>query len=214
MINQKLINPKNTIVLVIDVQNDYCSEKGKLAIERNVDVKPVQRMVSKLIRFIELARDFGLPIVFVRMNKDIKQVDESLRVKLQSLGSPLGSSLCVPGTWGFEYYKIKPEQGDVEIIKKSYDAFSNPELDKLLKKWKIKNLIITGAYTAICIDATLKSGFSKGYNVVIPEDLVSTTKETMYQQDAIVDVWKAIFAHVVKSEELIESWKSLKSKIL
>ena len=205
MILQKLINPRNTAILVIDIQNDYCSENGKIAKIRKFDVKSVQKIIPNLINFIETARKFKLPIIFTRMIEDPKYMKENAKIKIRSSKLPL--TLCSPKTWGFEYYKIKPQKKDVEIIKKTYDAFSNSKLENILKKMKIKNLIITGVYTAVCVDTTLRTGFTKGYNIIVPEDLVSMAKEGIYQHDAAIDVWKIIFAHVVKSDEIIETWK-------
>lgn len=72
---------------------------------------------------------------------------------------------------------------------------------------RIKNLIITGVNTAVCVDATLRTGFTKGYNIIISEDLVSMPKERMYQHNATIDIWKTIFAHIEKSDEIIKVWE-------
>lgn len=79
-------------------------------------------------------------------------------------------------------------------------------MDKILKKHGIENLIIVGAYTAVCVDTTLRTGFTKGYNIVIPRDLVGMPEERMYQHKAALDVWRLIFAHVVDSEEILKLW--------
>ena len=53
---------------------------------------------------------------------------------------------------------------------------------------KIKNLLITGVNTAVCVDTTLRTGFTKGYNIIIPENMVSMPKERMYQHNATIDI--------------------------
>ena len=117
-------------------------------------------------------------------------------------------SFCSPNTEGFEYYQIKPEKTDYQIIKKSYDAFSNPELEEILKKHGTKNLLIIGAYTAVCVDSTIRSGFTRGYHIVVPQDLVGMPEERKNQHNAAIDVWKIIFAHIVNSKEIISEWKN------
>ena len=106
MLNKDLVNPKNTAILVIDIQNDYCSEKGKIAKFRKRDVRPIQRIVPKLIKFIEIARKANTPIIFTRMIEDPKHMNENAKIKFRTAKVPL--ALCSPKTWGFEYYKIKP----------------------------------------------------------------------------------------------------------
>ena len=116
-------------------------------------------------------------------------------------------SFCSPDTEGFDYYQIKPGKSDHQIVKKSYDAFSNPELEQILKNSNIENLIVIGAYTAVCVDTTIRSGFTRGYHIIVPEDLVGMPEERMYQHKATIDVWKIIFAHVVDSQEIISEWE-------
>lgn len=202
---KNLIDPKKTALLVIDIQNDYCSEKGKIAKLRKLDINPVKKNIPKLIEFTETAKNFNLPIIFTRMIEDPKYMKQNAKIKIKSSKVPI--SLCSPKTWGFEYYKIRPKKGDIKIIKKSYDAFSNPKLENFLKKRKIKNLIITGVYTAVCVDTTLRTGFTKGYNIIVPKDLVSMVKEKLYQHNAAIDVWSTIFAHVANSKDIVKIWK-------
>ncbi len=204
MISSSLINPNNTALLVIDIQNDYCSKNGKIAMERKMDVSPVQNIVRPLINFIKVARNKKVPIIYTRMIEDHRFMKENAKIKFSASSKSL--DLCSPNSNGFEYYKVRPGKNDFEIIKKSYDAFSNPELNKILKKVKAKNLIITGAYTAVCVDATLRSGYTRGYNIVVPEDLVSMPKERFYMHSAAIDVWNLIFAHVVNSKDIVLIW--------
>jgi ureidoacrylate peracid hydrolase len=201
---KQLTDPRKTALIVIDIQNDYCGPDGKIAKERGLDVSELQYMIPNLIKFVEQTRDMKLPIIFTQMIEDPEYMAENAKLK------KAGHSLCTPDTEGFEYYKIKPEETDYQLIKKSYDSFSNPELERILKKHKIKNLIIVGAYTAVCVDATIRTGFTKGYNIIVPEDLVGMPGERKYQHEAALDVWRLIFAHVVKSEEIIKLWQESK----
>lgn len=59
----------------------------------------------------------------------------------------------------------------------------------------------------MCVDTTIRSGFTHGYHIIIPENLVGMPKERAYQEKAAIDVWKSIFAHVVNSEEIISEWE-------
>lgn len=198
---KKLVDPKTTAVIVIDIQNDYCAPSGKIAKEIGLDVTALQSTVPHLIEFVDKSREMELPIIFTQMIEDPEYMAENAKLKKE------GRSLCTPDTEGFEYYQIQPKEGDYELIKKTYDAFSNPELEEILKKHNIKNLIIIGAYTAICVDSTIRAGFTRGYNIVVPEDLVGMPEERAYQQKAAIDVWKLIFAHVVKSDEIKKEWR-------
>lgn len=194
---------KKTAILVIDVQNDYCSDSGKIAKERKFDLSPVQKIVYPLINFVDFSRRKNIPIIFIRIVEDHNFMAENAKIIFQHSGNPL--DLCTPNSKGFEYYKIKPLKNDLEIIKYSYDAFSVPELDRFLKKQKIKNLILTGVYSAYCVDTTLRSAFTKGYNIIVPKDLVAMPKEKAGLHRSVIKIWKSFFAHVVDLDEIIDA---------
>ncbi len=179
-------------ILVVDVQNDYCASDGKLA--KKFDLKLVQEMAGRLNLFLEQARKF-VPIFFIRMDKSFVSIPKNLAQRMKEENE---EELCVPGTKGFEYYKVKPREEDKQFVKSSYDAFTNKELSKSLKEFE--NLIIIGCYTDICVDATMKSAFSKGYNIIIPEDLVTSVNKVN-----LATLRK--FAKLTTSTKILNTWK-------
>jgi len=54
------------------------------------------------------------------------------------------------------------------IVKNRWNAFFNTNLDELLKSKNIKNLIITGAATDVCVLETCSYAFSLNYNCIVP----------------------------------------------
>lgn len=195
-----LIDPKNTALIVIDIQNDYCSPIGKLA-KRGFTVNHFDKLVGNIILFVDKARNVGIPIFFTRMIEDPNYMADNAKIKMRSIKS---LALCTPHTFGFEYYKIKPKRNDFQITKKSYDAFSNPMLERKLRKKKIRNVIIVGAYSQVCVDTTIRSAFTRGYNIIVPHDLVSTLKERKNEEKLVINIWKNYFAHVVSSKDIFK----------
>lgn len=190
-----LINPKSTALIVIDIQNDYCSPTGKVS-KRGFAVDHFSKLVDNIIKFTDKARSIGVPIIFTRMIEDPKYMAKNAKLLIKD-------ALCSPNTTGFNYYKIKPKKGDLQIIKKSFDAFSNPRLEQFLKKKRIKNLILIGVYSAVCVDTTIRSGFTRGYNIIVPRDLISTRRK---EEIAAINVWRENFAHLTNSNEILTIW--------
>jgi len=201
---KKIINPGKTAVLVIDIQKDYCSPEGKIAEVRKFDMSPIEKIIGPLKNFLEKAREANVPIIFTRMIENTADMEENAQIKRVADGDTLEQ--CFPGPDGFEYYKIRPEKGDFEIIKKSYDAFSNEELEKILKKIRAENIILCGVYTSVCVDTTLRTAYTKGYNVIVPKYLVAMPKELWDQHEATLKIWDIIFAHLADSREIISVW--------
>ena len=66
------------------------------------------------------------------------------------------------------------------IIKSQYDAFYNTNLNELLQKNNIEQVIITGVMTHLCCETTARSAFVNGYNVFFPIDGTATYNEEFH----------------------------------
>src|SRR3989344_1907482 len=199
-----ITHPASTAVLVIDIQNAYCSPKGAVA-RQGHDVSMNQNIIPKINRFLQIARSFQVPIIFTRMIEDPEYIADN--AKLIALQFKNTATVSSPGSFDFEYAQIKPADTDKEIIKKSYDAFSNPDLERILTKGEIKNLIILGVNADVCVDTTVRSGYTRGYNIVIPKDLIGTMGGKVYRQESAMELWNQFFAYVVDSGAIINSWE-------
>ncbi len=63
--------------------------------------------------------------------------------------------------------QLKPEAGDKIINKSTYCGFHGTDLDDYLKAEKIKNLILVGCCTNICVMFTGSAAALRGYNVAL-----------------------------------------------
>lgn len=199
----ELLNPKHTALLVIDIQRAYCSRNEPLPKLRKFDTSPIDKMISKLENFILHARRQGIPIIWTRMIEDPEFGPKNLKKKMEI---EKWVHISTPGKSSFEYYRIKPQKGDKEFIKTQYDAFTNQNLEKYLRNKKIKTLILTGVYTSRCVDSSMRGAFTKGYNIMIPEDLVAMPKQLMYEHKSTLSVCRTIFGYVVKANDIINLW--------
>ena len=206
-IDTSLIKPGKTAVIVIDIQFDYCAKEGVLPKAFGLDTTPIDEMIDRLGPFLEEARNNGIAVVWTRMNETPRDMPANFRKKQESQVPVL--NICTPGTPGFEYYRVHPAKGEKEVVKIQYDAFTNPELNAFLKSRGIENIIFTGVYTSRCVDSTLRSAAARGYNCIAAEDLVavSGSKSHKIEQEGTLSVWRSIFAHVVKSQEIVKAWK-------
>ena len=201
---EKIIDIGQTAILVIDLQNAYCSKKGSMA-RLGHDTSMNEEIVSRISNFLDKARKLTTLVIFTKMIEDPKYMADNAKMKAAMAKDTVAVSS--PGTFDFEYAEIKPNETDKEITKKSYDVFSNPDLEKMLDENGIKNLIITGVNGDVCVDTTIRSAYTKGYNVIVPEDLIGTIKEKIYRQESAIELWKQFFAYVVDSETIVDTLK-------
>lgn len=194
----KLNNLGNIAILVLDIQNDFCDEEGAFS-KLGFNIKTIQKVVPGIINFISKARQYNIPIFYS------KQI-ESDEVSPQNLKNQFKSgrlkSVCAPDSFGSELYKIKPLPNEQVLEKYTFDFFSNNQLKKQLKEKQINTIIITGVNTDICVDTTLRSAFTLGYNIIILEDLVASINQEAHKY--LLKTFHRFFGAVIKSDEILE----------
>ena len=87
-----------------------------------------------------------------------------------------------------KYYKLSKEiyLAGAPIVKKTqYDAFYKTNLKKILNKYKIKQVLITGVMTNLCCETTARSAFIQGFKVFFVVDGTCTQNEMMHRATLI-----------------------------
>ena len=133
---QSLFHSK-TAVIVVDMLNDFV--KGELSCEQSrAIVPPIRTLLSKV-------RCEGVPIFYCN-DHHIPDVDSELK---------LWGYHAIAGTEGAEVVsELAPQKDDYIIQKHCYSGFFQTDLQLLLTSLGIKNLILTGLYTNICVRHT------------------------------------------------------------
>lgn len=197
---------KHAAVVVIGVQNDYCDSEGILIKKWKLDNTPIVEMATKLVDFLDEARFLKIPIYWVQLSEDSKQMPKNFQLKMESIG---GGSLdmTVPGSWGAQWYRVSPKKGEKVFECPNYDAFTNDKFLDTLKKEKIETLVITGTYTSRSVDTTVRSASTKGYNVFVPVELVAMPKQMENEHYAALTIMNMLFAYVISENFILDVWK-------
>ncbi len=87
------------------------------------------------------------------------------------------------------------------LVKSSYDAFHATELDLLLRDAGIKQVVICGVMTHLCVETTARSAFCHGYNVFLPVNATATTNEDHHL--ATIRNLSHGFARITSVDELL-----------
>ncbi|MEN3758815.1 cysteine hydrolase family protein [Aeromonas veronii] len=84
--------------------------------------------------------------------------------------SPPGTEL-EPGTPGWQLHsELQPAKGDSRVRKTACDSFLDTELAFLLAEQPVDRLILCGCATDFCVDTTVRSAASHGYEVLVLSD--------------------------------------------
>ena len=203
---EELIHPKHSAILVIDVQNDFCHPDGGQA-KQGKDISAMNAVVPNIVKLIEEGRKAGVPVIFIRNGHSKWTRSEAWHNKKQESKLPF---LCEEGTWGADFYQVKPLPGERNIIKYGYDAFIGTNLDIILSNSGIKTLILSGVATNICVESTARHGFMLDYNIIFLEDCAAT--HHIEEHEATLHNIEGNFGFVRSSAELFRIWPTLLSK--
>ena len=168
------------ILLVIDMQKGIVDE----------DLYAYDTFMDRTVRLIDAARKNNVEVIFVQHD------------------AGKGSGLSV-GDEAFEIIdRIRPMQDEKVFVKTINSCFGNKDFKQYMKSREDKRLMIVGLQTNYCIDATVKSAFERGYEVIIPEGTNSTFDNDYMTGETAVryyneDVWEGL-ADVVPFEEALE----------
>jgi len=180
------INPKNTAVIVVDMENDFAS-KGGMFDRAGVDISGAQKVIAPTAKVLAAARAAGMKIIYLRMayQPDLSDlgapdsVNRTRHLKFgvgQTIRAPDGrdSRILIRDTWDTDIVnELKPQSGDISIYKTRFSGFYQTDLDATLKKLGSKHLIMTGVTTSICVDSTVRDAMFRDYLCVLLKDCMS-----------------------------------------
>jgi len=141
----------DTAFLIIDLQNDYFPG-GAMELE-GADAAAV-----KAAQVLEKFRGAGMPVFHVK-----------------HLSIRPGSTFFLPGTPGAAIHDaVLPREGETVVEKNFPNAFRGTALQNYLDKHKIKNLVVAGMMTHMCVDASVRQAADLGYKVTLLADACAT----------------------------------------
>ena len=79
---------------------------------------------------------------------------------------------------------LRPQSGDLTILKPRHSAFLGSPLDLLLSRMHAKEIIITGLATDICVQLTAMDGFLREYQLKVPADCTAA-ESAEYKKQSI-----------------------------
>jgi ureidoacrylate peracid hydrolase len=165
------IEPSHTALLVVDVQNDYCSPDSPMG-RNGRDLSAAQAIIPNLQRLLQSARSAGTMVVFVRMVKtDATESDVQREQRLRSRHvADTEEFICRKDSWGGGFYEVTPRPGELVVDKHRYSGFINTDLDLILRSNGIRTIVVAGVATNVCVESTARDGFMHDYYVVVPSD--------------------------------------------
>ena len=199
----EVVRPHHCALVVIDIQNDFCSPGGVRTSEKSLEMS--KRMEQPLIDLVSAARRAGVPVIFTRVVTGEEHDSGPVLARRHRVGLG-GAAYTRRGTWGWEICDyLPPQAGDHVIDKATHSAFSTRAMDALLQRLSVTSLVIAGVITNGCVEGTVRDAFGRGYYVVVPEDAVATYDESL-QRHSLHNMSRH-FGVVATSAEVVSVWR-------
>ena len=181
-----MIDTARTAVIVVDMQNDFGSKSGMFD-RAGIDISGIQKAVAPTANVLQVARNAGIKVIYLKMAyqpdlSDLGDPDSVNRVRHLQLGvgqnvtAPDGSPsrVLIRDTWNSDILaELKPRTDDTVIYKTRFSGFYKTDLDERLRDLDIKNLVITGCTTSICVESTVRDAMFRDYLCVLLSDCMS-----------------------------------------
>lgn len=205
------LDPGVTALLVIDMQRDFCSPGGYAA-RAGLDVTRLARPITQIHRLLMAVRESGMLVVHTREGhcSDLSDCPpEKMRRSIQA-GAPIGSvgpmgRLLIRGERGHDFIdELQPISGEVVIDKPGYGAFYLTDLEGVFVRRNIRQLILCGVTTEVCVHSTLREAVDRGYACITVMDATAASDPALQAPAlAMIAVEGGIFGRVAKTDQLI-----------
>ena len=175
-------------VIAVDIQNDYF-EGGKFPLDG------MDAAAAKARQVIDAARAQGDLIVHVRH-------------EFADASAPFFH----PGSEGAQINAaVPPGDGEAVITKNAVNAFKGTDLQSMLDKAGVSEVVIVGAMSHMCIDAATRAASDLGYKTTVIHDACATRAQefggTLVPADQVHAAMMAAlafgYAEVVSADEWV-----------
>ncbi|KZM18642.1 uncharacterized protein EKO05_0001186 [Ascochyta rabiei] len=208
------LSPGTTALLIIDMQHDFLSPNGYLSTLSPETTYRFVRLVPTISHILTTFRRASFPIIHTREGHapHLATVSSRERHRLRASGVQIGAMgpmgrFLVRGEVGHDIVgEVAPVEGEVVIDKPGRGAFTNTELDAVLRARGVKNLVVCGVTADACVSSTVREASDRGYDVLVVEDGVESVNDELKRWSLeSIRVEGGLFGVTANSKAVIEA---------
>lgn len=177
-----------TALLLIDIQEDYFPG-GKMEVNGSLEAAMCAR------KLLDKFRSEKIPVIHI-----------------QHVSTRSNATFFLPGTRGIDFHEtVMPHDGEAVFVKHYPNSFRSTGLFDLLERNGIKNLVIAGMMTHMCVDATVRAAFDQRFECTVISDACATRTlsfdgvevEAKKVNASFLSALGAVYAKIMNADEFV-----------
>lgn len=188
----------DSIYLVLDMENDLVHAEGPNGKAAYGEQVRGRKLIENTRHAIGKARAAGVPIGFVRVgfSPDYRECPPNSPI----FSGARKNGIFKLGQWGTEVHPdLGRQEGDFDIVKHRVSPFYATNLEAILRAKGIKRIYCSGISTNAVVQATVREGHDRDYEMVVLEDCCCGTSAEEHE-NAITGLQR--FCRVTTSHEV------------